>query len=146
MDDTVVVGYDRSPSGDLALDVAAREAARRGVPLTVLTAYSWPAGTSPTAASVVHEALGGPAELDARHGAQRVADRHPGLTVRHLARPGFPWDVLATASEGAARACVGSPAVAAAGSRSARSPTRCCVTQTVRWCWCPMADQRPMSP
>jgi nucleotide-binding universal stress UspA family protein len=65
MRDTVIVGYDRTPPSDLALDVAAREAALRGVPLTVLSAYLWLAGTPPTGAAVVHAELGGPAELGA---------------------------------------------------------------------------------
>jgi nucleotide-binding universal stress UspA family protein len=107
MKDTVVVGYDRTPSSDLALDVAAREAALRGVPLTILSAYPWLAPPDELVPEA-REVLGRPAELDARHGAQRVSGRYPGLTVRPLARPGYAWDALAGASDGADLLVVGS--------------------------------------
>ena len=43
MNSTVVIGYDKSPSSELALAEAADEAVRRGTSLTVVTAYAWPA-------------------------------------------------------------------------------------------------------
>lgn len=89
----VVVGYDRTESGECALDEAAAEAARRAVGLTVVHAS--------------HHGHAGPLPGIAQEGADRARSRHPGLTVDPRAEDGPAASVLADASDGADLLVVG---------------------------------------
>jgi nucleotide-binding universal stress UspA family protein len=108
MNSTVVVGYDQTPSSDLALAEAAQEAARRGASLTIVTAYPWLTSPSlmarpPEAEAVVRK----PAEETAQHGADLAQSWHSDLRVEILALPGYPWEALVAASETAELLVVG---------------------------------------
>ena len=108
MNPIVVVGYDQTQHGRLALDEAAAEAARRGASLTVVHAFD----QAPSASL----SPGGPAaETAARIAAQRIADqgahraraRHPGLEVRSRVAVGSTAAVLAELSQDAELLVVG---------------------------------------
>ena len=105
----IVVGYDGSPSARLAVGWAAEEAARRGLPLTVLHAADYtglvggPVSTSPWAPGL---------SLDhARHvaeaGAELARGRDAGLEVQAVTGIGSAATVLIQESAGAALVVVG---------------------------------------
>jgi nucleotide-binding universal stress UspA family protein len=109
MNTTVAVGYDRALPGERALDLAAREAARRGGSLIVITAYHWltppepgaltPADTEATARKAAEEIV--------HSGAGRVRQRHPEVPVEARAVAGYAGKVLAAASHEADLLVVG---------------------------------------
>jgi nucleotide-binding universal stress UspA family protein len=100
MNTTVAVGYDRAMPGERALEVAAREAARRGGSLIVITAYHWltppePGSLTPADTEVTARKA---AEEIAHHGADRVRQRHPEVPIEARAIAGYAAKVLAEAS------------------------------------------------
>lgn len=105
----VAVGYDRAPPGERALDLAAREAARRSGSLLVVTAYHWltppePGGlTSADTESTARKA----AEEIAHRGADQVRQRHPDVPVEARAVAGHAGKVLAAVSHEADLLVVG---------------------------------------
>ena len=109
MNTVVAVGYDRAMPGERALDLAAREAARRGGTLVVITAYHWltppepgaltPADTEATARKAAEEI--------AQSGATRVRQRHPDVPTEARAVAGYAGKVLAEASHEADLLVVG---------------------------------------
>jgi nucleotide-binding universal stress UspA family protein len=109
-DGPVLVGVDFSPDGELALESAADEAARRGVPLVL--AHVWWNDPVETAAhpgdDVVTQARAVAAALLA-DAVDRVRDRHPGMPVgRRLIHSLNPEHSLLEASREAALVVVGS--------------------------------------
>lgn len=96
---TVAVGFDRTPSSELALHVAAREADRRGGSLIVITAYHWPTPPKPwPPASVNTEANARKAaEEIAEYGASQVRPHCPDLPIEPRAVAGYASRVLADA-------------------------------------------------
>ena len=109
MKTVVAVGYDRTLPGERALGVAAREAARRGGTLVVMTAYHWPPPPEPdelTAADAEATARKAAEEI-AQHGAARARPRHPDLPVETRAVAGYAGRVLASASHEADLLVVG---------------------------------------
>jgi nucleotide-binding universal stress UspA family protein len=109
MNTTVAVGYDRTPPGERALGVAAREAARRDGTLTVITAYHWLTPPEPgalTAADTEATARKAAEEI-AEHGAGMARTQHPELTVEPRAVAGYAGKVLADASHTAGLLVVG---------------------------------------
>jgi nucleotide-binding universal stress UspA family protein len=109
MSTTVAVGYDRALAGERALDVAAREAARRGGSLFVITAYHWLTPPEPdglTAADTEATARKAAEEI-AHSGAARARQRHPQVPVEARAVAGYAGKVLAAASHEADLLVVG---------------------------------------
>ena len=109
MKTVVAVGYDRTLPGERALGVAAREAARRGGTLVVITAYHWPTPPEPdelTDADAEATARKAAEEI-AQHGAARARPRHPDLPVETRAVAGYAGRVLASASHEADLLVVG---------------------------------------
>lgn len=109
MNTTVAVGYDRTGPGERALGVAAREAARRGGSLVVITAYHWLTPPEPgalTAADTESTARKAAEEI-AQYGAARARDKHPELPIEPRAVAGYAGKVLATASHEADLLVVG---------------------------------------
>ncbi len=110
----VTVGYEGAPS-DTALDWAAGEAARRGVPLTVVhtyliePAYAWGYGyPSPTGEiEGMHRELLRQAEVTLAQGAAQVAVGHPGLDVRTSLVSDTAAAALVTASASAGLVVLG---------------------------------------
>lgn len=109
MNTVVAVGYDRTLPGERALGVAAREAARRGGSLAVITAYHWLTPPEPGAlAAVDTEATARKAaEEIAQHGAAEARPRHPEVPVEARAVSGYAGKVLAAASHEADLLVVG---------------------------------------
>ena len=99
----VVVGYDRSPSGDRALAEAGREAARRGVGVTVVNAFQWVAITHPAAVMPrnMETSLKEAADEVAAAGADWLRDRYPGMSVASAAVAGPTAETLAGAARDA---------------------------------------------
>jgi nucleotide-binding universal stress UspA family protein len=97
MAEPIVVGFDASPESGAAADWAAREAARRGLPLELVQAWPWPTTEALGSADAVRW---GKDQL-ARKEAELQA-RHPGVAVSGLHLPDTPSAVL----EGAAKAAV----------------------------------------
>jgi len=108
MEPSVVVGYDQSPSSELALDVAAAEAAWRGAELIVVHAFH---RMTDVAGSPHELPSGDPRQAAAlriaEHGAERIGSRHLDLTVHPRAVVGFAPAVLAQASVDAELLVVG---------------------------------------
>lgn len=106
---TVVVGYDQTPHGDVALAEAAHEAAMRGAALEVVTAFrrpvpprpGWPGADSQDAARKAAEAV-------AQHGVDRARERHPGLPATPHALVGSAGKIVAQAAHSADLLVVGS--------------------------------------
>jgi nucleotide-binding universal stress UspA family protein len=109
MKTTVAVGYDRALPGERALDVAAREAARRSGSLIVITAYHALTRPEPGSATIADaEATARKAaEEIAHHGAGRVRQRHPEVPVEARAVAGYAGRVLAEAGHEANLLVVG---------------------------------------
>jgi nucleotide-binding universal stress UspA family protein len=82
----IVVGYDGSGPAEHAVDWAAAEAARRGVPLTVASAFDVTGLVGDTDTPPLPSEVGELAEV-ARQGALRARRGAPGLDVREVARP-----------------------------------------------------------
>ncbi|MPV37378.1 universal stress protein [Georgenia subflava] len=76
----VVVGTDGSEHAELAVDVAAEEAVRRGVALQIVYVFPWMARAQRWEWSPPADALAA-AESIADRSAARVGDAHPGLPV-----------------------------------------------------------------
>jgi len=109
MSTTVAVGYDRTGPGERALGVAAREAARRGGTLVVMTAYHWLTPPEPgalTAADTEATARKAAEEI-VQYGATRVRGEQPDLPVEPRAVAGYAGKVLAAASHEADLLVVG---------------------------------------
>ena len=109
----IIVGVDGSGHSQRALEWAAREAAVRGTPLTVLTVRQAIAGWTGT--PIVYPVTGGPSLEDTRQQAQGETDkvlealgsqRPAEVAVRAI--DGFPADELLRAAEDAEMIVVGS--------------------------------------
>ena len=109
MNTVVAVGYDRALPGERALDLAAREAARRGGSLTVITAYHWLTPPEPDSltSSDTEATARKAAEEIAEHGAAQARQRHPVVPVEARAVAGYAGKVLAAASHEADLLVVG---------------------------------------
>lgn len=109
MESGVVVGYDPTPSSEHVIDVAAQEAALRGVDLAVIHVLHHHLISSTTDQASVR------AESSSQHTPQEVAEqgaelartRHPGLSVRALSVTGSAPAALAAASADADLLVVG---------------------------------------
>lgn len=97
----IVVGIDGSATGAVALDWAASEAERRGLPLTVVTVVA------PLRLSYARAELPGWLR-QATNQIQATMASRPSLTVRHVERSGTPGRTLTEASRGAELLVVGS--------------------------------------
>ncbi|MEY9911324.1 nucleotide-binding universal stress UspA family protein [Catenulispora sp. MAP12-49] len=106
---TVAVGFDRTPSGEYALHVAAREAHDRGGSLVVTTAYHWltPPGPGSQSFADTEAATRKAAEEIAEYGAGRIRRLYPDLPVEPHAVPGYAGKVLAEAGHTADLLVVG---------------------------------------
>ena len=110
----VVVGYDHTPHSDRALAVAAREAAMRGAPLTIVHAYNWlppvdlTASVATVPAAESEEAARESAEQLAKETGERMRSAAPGRRVEAEAVSGHAAKVLAAASRCAELLVVGS--------------------------------------
>jgi nucleotide-binding universal stress UspA family protein len=106
----IVVGVDGSPSSSAAVDAAAAEACRRGVPLRVVHAFVWPYFDVPLGPSPY-----GPPEGGLRHEAERIlaeaVDRArlaaPALVIHGEVVTGGAAAVLLQESVGALTVVVG---------------------------------------
>ena len=106
----VVVGYDGSPTADIAVEWAAQAAPRYGLPLTLLLARpdaegevaQLPVPSQPT------EAAGGAAIAGVSEAAARVSAERPGLQVRAVVHPGSPVQAMLAASREAEMLVIGS--------------------------------------
>jgi len=110
----VIVGVDMSGTSDLALDWAATEAARLGLPLLVVHSYSPPpypamraGGAAGAEITDLDEALKDVAEHAAATCADRARAAHPGLAVRAVIGVGLPGTILVEASSDAELVVVG---------------------------------------
>ncbi|WP_198653879.1 universal stress protein [Actinocorallia populi] len=101
----VLVGYDGSEGGDLALDWAAEEAVLRGLPLTVC--HVWQI-VYPGFVVMPVTTLSDAAESITRTAAERVSGAHPGLEVRRLVESGSPAYALIEHAREAGLTVVGS--------------------------------------
>ena len=109
----VVVGVDGSPTSLAAVEVAAQEAAMRGVPLDVVHARPHVLAPDGTERAAYGTPLATSDETDPTHrAAQQVAadlrERNPGLTVRVELVDDDPAHALAHVSRGASLLVVGS--------------------------------------
>lgn len=109
MNTTVAVGFDRTPSSEFALHVAAREADRRGGSLVVITAYHWPTppGPWPPASATTEADARKAAEEIAEYGANQVRPHCPDLPIEPRAAAGYAGRVLAEAGRTADLLVVG---------------------------------------
>ena len=109
MNTTVAVGFDRTPSSEFALHVAAREADRRGGSLVVITAYHWPTppGPWPPASATTEADARKAAEEIAEYGASQVRPHCPDLPIEPRAVAGYAGRVLAEAGRTADLLVVG---------------------------------------
>ena len=105
---TIIVGIDLSGTSNRALDWAATEADRLGLPLLLVHAYSesgYPAVRASlpggTAISDLDETLRDIAEQALSTAADRARSTHPGLEVRAVVRAGLPATILVEASRDA---------------------------------------------
>lgn len=109
----IVVGYDRSRSGDRALAEAAETAVRNGQALVVVNAYPGPIPQGatlplPDTAEWAPTDLSDSANLLVGHAITQVRSWHPRLPVEGRVVAGRPWDVLDEASRHADLLVVGS--------------------------------------
>jgi nucleotide-binding universal stress UspA family protein len=118
MNGPVVVGVDGSPSSLTAVEVAAREAALRGVGLRLVHAFGWPAAQVPTGTpwnptgSGLRELIDGTL-TEAERRARRAA---PGIEVSRDVVVGEPVTVLEIESRTAPLVVVGSRGLSRFGS------------------------------
>lgn len=105
----VVVGYDQSPSSERAIGVAAEEAARRGVELTVVHALHHHHGASPSGQEPVRAESASPlsAQDVAELGAERARAAYPGLPAHAVSVAGSAPAALGAASADADLLVVG---------------------------------------
>ena len=110
----VVVGIDRSGTSDLALDWAATEAARLGLPLMIVHAYSPPTYPAMGPGVPPGGAVGGQGETlkdvavqVTSEYADRVRAAHPDLHLEVFTRSGSPGSILVDASRDAELVVVG---------------------------------------
>jgi len=109
---TVVVGFDGSEHARAALELAAREAANRGLSLRVVTAWHLPAaafalGLGPAPAFDPHE-IEQAAEAIAARALELLQADASGLAVETRVREGDPAHVLVEEAADAATLVVGS--------------------------------------
>ncbi|MEY9926793.1 nucleotide-binding universal stress UspA family protein [Catenulispora sp. GP43] len=114
MSDGVVVGYDRSGSGDRTLAEAAAAAVRSGQALVVVNAYPGPIphGATlplPDTAEWAPTDLVDSANLLVGHAITLVRSWHPRLPVEGRVVAGRVWEVLGEASRHAGLLVVGNP-------------------------------------
>lgn len=109
MQSGVVVGYDHTPSSEHAIEVAAQEAAQRGVDLTVVYAiHHHHFASTPEQAPVRAESASALTAQDlAEQGAEQARIRHPGLPVGARSVTGSAPAALAAASADAGLLVVG---------------------------------------
>jgi nucleotide-binding universal stress UspA family protein len=104
----VVVGYDGTDSAELAVDWAAMEAARRGVPLSVVFATDFDGMLGgPRESEVLPSVSLSAAEAVARDGAVRARNAAPGLEVTTRTRVGAVAGVLVELSSQASLVVLG---------------------------------------
>ncbi|MDT0309952.1 universal stress protein [Streptomyces sp. DSM 44917] len=111
MSGPVMVGVDGSESALAAVDMAAREAALRGVPLRVTHAFIWPLMRVPLGPSPLGPSEGGLRNAAERAVADAVARAHatvPGIEADGEVVTGEARAVLEERSRGASLAVVGS--------------------------------------
>lgn len=113
MNDTVVVGYDQSQSGDHTLAEAARVALRRNAPLVVLNVYPRPNPSGavlpiPATSSWSPTDLADSANNLVEHGVDLVRSWFPDLRVDGRVAAGHAWEALDAASRDAELVVVGS--------------------------------------
>jgi nucleotide-binding universal stress UspA family protein len=113
MSDGVVVGYDQSRSGELALAEAAGAAVRNGQALVVVNAYPGPIPQGatlplPDTADWAPTDLVDSANLLVGHAINQVRSWHPRLRVEGRVVAGRAWEVLDEASRRAELLVVGS--------------------------------------
>ncbi|MFJ3336192.1 universal stress protein [Streptomyces sp. NPDC086766] len=119
MADPVVVGVDGSPSSLDAVEVAAREAALRGVGLRMVHAFGWPSLHVPPGGTPWNPAAAGVRDLvDGTLGAaeERARRAAPGVELTREVTVGEPLMVLELESRTASLAVVGSRGLNAFGS------------------------------
>lgn len=108
----IVVGYDGSPTSDLALDWAARTAADRGVTLQVVIAWAMPpvnfSGLGVADETSLMKELRQESDQLAETAVLRVMEAFPGLTVTSQIVVGTPAAALVEHSHEAAMVVVGS--------------------------------------
>jgi nucleotide-binding universal stress UspA family protein len=117
-DGPVVVGIDAGPLSPATVDFAAETAALRGATLVALHAYRHPGSSGPgDMQPLVYdpEQLHGEEQRVLTGALDRVAERFPGVPVRHQALRGRPADVLTEASTGAQLVVVGAQGRSALG-------------------------------
>ncbi len=109
----VVVGFDNSETANEALTFAAAQAARRQVPLRIVTAFTIVvsdlglAAGAPWDAQLV-DSLKNSAEQEAAEAAQQVRQEHPGLDVQSVVQPGPAAAVVLGHAHDASLVVVGS--------------------------------------
>ncbi|MEV0970854.1 universal stress protein [Microtetraspora glauca] len=97
---TVLVGYDGSPAGELALRWAVEEARLRGLPLTVCHAWHWPYPFRPPEEDTLNT-LRSIGEAVAEEGVRKARSLAEGLDVRRHLKQGWAPSVLLEASRDA---------------------------------------------
>jgi nucleotide-binding universal stress UspA family protein len=111
MKSTVVVGYDKTPHSEVALDEAAREAVMRGATLNVVTVFRRP---DPSGSTQSAEDAGSQdsarkvAEAVAEYGVDRARERHPRLQATPYALVGSAGKTIAQAAHSADLLVLGS--------------------------------------
>ncbi|MFI8849848.1 universal stress protein [Streptomyces sp. 891-h] len=90
MTGTITVGFDGSAASQAAVDWAAQEAERQGLPLRLVHVWRW----HPHRFGMDPEKEYDWIEHVPKRAAQRVAEHHPDLEVERLSLPGVAADVL----------------------------------------------------
>ncbi|MBO8194305.1 universal stress protein [Streptomyces oryzae] len=104
---TITVGFDGSAESQAAVDWAALEAERRGLPLRLVHVWHWQPHRFSTDPDKEHEWI----EHMPRRAADRVTERHPDLEIERLSVPGVPADVLIDLAEESPLLVLGSRAL-----------------------------------
>jgi nucleotide-binding universal stress UspA family protein len=107
MTDSVTVGFDGSAESQAAVDWAALEAERQGLPLRLVHVWRRQPHTLGTDPDKEHEWI----EHVPRRAARRVVEHHPDLQVERLSVPGVPADVLIDLTEESPLLVLGSRAL-----------------------------------
>ncbi|MFF8287549.1 universal stress protein [Streptomyces albus] len=107
----VTVGFDGSAESQAALDWAACEAGRRGVPLRLVHVWSWQPHVFASDPDKEQEWI----ERVPRRAAHRLAEHHPDLRIDHESVPGVPADVLSELARESSLLVIGSRAVGRVG-------------------------------
>ncbi|WEV28983.1 universal stress protein [Streptomyces sp. 71268] len=102
----ITVGVDGSPESQAAVDWAAGEAVRHGVPLRVVHAWHWEPLSTPVPNSGDEQAKW--ARELVRETERRLADRHPGLSIVAEVLDAEPVPALVRANEEARMLVLGS--------------------------------------